>query len=108
MMNKSTLRFGLLIGLLLTGCGERPDDGAAAADTINTGIPGPADATAVAESSRVQSERAVAEMTALDSADAREYRLRLASMGSYKDCVTQARDLPPETRKIVEASCARR
>jgi hypothetical protein len=107
-MNRIGWRLALLSVLLASACGPR-GDGGVAADSTAAGAPAAEmDATAVAESSRVQNQRAVAQMNALDSADALDYRKREASMQSYSSCMAQAKDLPPEHRRVIEAACARR
>ena len=101
-------RLALLSVLLSSACGPRGEQ-EVATDSTAAGVPAAEmDANAVAESSRVQSQRAVAQMNALDSADAIDYRKREASMQSYSSCMDQAKDLPPEHRRVIEAACARR
>jgi hypothetical protein len=107
-MSRTGWRLALLSVLLSTACGPRGDQ-AVVADSAAAGSPADlTDADAVAESSRVQSQRAVAQMNALDSADAIDYRKREASMQSYTSCMAQAKDLPAEHRRVIEAACARR
>jgi hypothetical protein len=106
----NNIRCGLALTslLLLAACGPRGDQ-TSSGESASGGTPAAEmDANAVAESSRVQSQRAVAQMNALDSADALDYRRREANMQSYSSCMAQAKDLRPEHRTVIEAACARR
>jgi hypothetical protein len=86
--------------LLLAGC-------AAPADPERRGAGEDAEAHRSSTAPASALDSALAELEALDSADARDFRARQAGMPSYRACMDDALRLEGDARRRIEEACGR-